>query len=76
VTTAEIPGNLLAEGSFSVTAAQVSLHPRSRQFKEHDVVSFKVIDNIEGDSARGDYTGPLPGVVRPRLTWTTSPGGR
>jgi lipopolysaccharide transport system ATP-binding protein len=72
MTTAEIPGNLLAEGSFSVTAGQVSLRPRISQFKQHDVVSFKVIDNIEGDSARGDYAGPFSGVVRPRLTWTTS----
>jgi lipopolysaccharide transport system ATP-binding protein len=35
-------------------------------------VAFQVIDSLDGDSARGDYAGPFPGVVRPLLQWTTS----
>jgi lipopolysaccharide transport system ATP-binding protein len=34
-------------------------------------VAFHVIDSCDGDSARGDYAGPLPGVVRPMLKWDT-----
>jgi hypothetical protein len=29
-----------------------------------------VIDSLVGDGARGDYAGPMPGVVRPHLRWT------
>jgi lipopolysaccharide transport system ATP-binding protein len=38
---------------------------------ERDAVAFHVVDNLDGDSARGDYAGPIPGVVRPMLRWTT-----
>jgi len=34
-------------------------------------VAFLVVDSSEGDSARGDYTGHMPGLVRPLLSWTT-----
>jgi lipopolysaccharide transport system ATP-binding protein len=40
-------------------------------FYEADAVAFQVIDSLDGDSARGDYAGHLPGVVRPLLNWTT-----
>jgi hypothetical protein len=36
-----------------------------------NAVAFHVVDTQGGDSARGDFTGPMPGVVRPLLTWTT-----
>ena len=29
-----------------------------------------MIDSLEGDSARGDYGGTLPGAFRPLLSWT------
>jgi hypothetical protein len=29
------------------------------------------MDTLDGDSARGDYTGKITGLVRPRLTWLT-----
>ena len=41
------------------------------QFKVADAVAFQVIDSLDGDSARGDYAGPFPGVVRPLLKWST-----
>jgi lipopolysaccharide transport system ATP-binding protein len=71
VTTAEIPGNLLAEGTFIVSVGQFTRFPYRKQYYERDVVAFRVVDDIEGDSARGDYTNTFPGVVRPRLQWTT-----
>jgi lipopolysaccharide transport system ATP-binding protein len=40
-------------------------------FYEADAVAFQVIDSVDGDAARGDYTGNIPGVVRPMLEWTT-----
>jgi lipopolysaccharide transport system ATP-binding protein len=39
---------------------------------ERQAVAFQVIDSADGDSARGDWAGPMPGVVRPLLRWTTA----
>ena len=66
-----IPGNLLAEGTLFVSAAISTMDPVSIHFYERDVVAFQVIDSMDGDSARGDYGGPIPGVVRPQLQWST-----
>jgi lipopolysaccharide transport system ATP-binding protein len=72
VSTAIIPGNFLAEGSFVVGVA-VSQHVPSVVLHAHfgDAVAFQVMDNTDGDAARGDFGGPLPGMVRPLLTWKT-----
>jgi lipopolysaccharide transport system ATP-binding protein len=71
VSTAWIPGNLLAEGTLFVTAGLYSLNPSIRQFKERDVVAFHIVDSLDGDSARGDVVSEWGGVVRPLLTWST-----
>jgi lipopolysaccharide transport system ATP-binding protein len=71
VSTVEIPGNFLAEGPVFVTAAATTYDPLVVHFVERDVVTFNVADTAEGDSARGDFTGVLPGVVRPMLEWKT-----
>lgn len=67
-----LPGNFFAEGLLLVTAS-ISTH---RPYKNHvtcrDVVTCHVADSLDGDSARGDWDGYIPGVVRPLLSWTTS----
>lgn len=72
ISTAWIPGNLLAEGSYYVRAAMRAIDRKVRHFNEQDIVAFNVIDSIEGDSARGEWAGRLGGVVRPMLDWETS----
>jgi lipopolysaccharide transport system ATP-binding protein len=67
-----IPGNLLQEGLYSIKAALITLDPLIIQFYEQDAVAFQVIDNDDGDSARGDYAGNIEGVIRPLLKWSTS----
>lgn len=76
--TAVIPGNLLSEGMFFVSCYCISLNPDSKQFGERSAVAFLVADSIEGDTARGDYSKKLGGVVRPLLEWTTEfrPNGK
>ena len=69
--TAWIPGNFLSEGSLVVGAAISTLDPVIVHFYERDAVAFHVEDTLDGDSARGEYAGPFPGVVRPLLKWTT-----
>jgi lipopolysaccharide transport system ATP-binding protein len=71
VVTARIPGNLLAEGLFLVSAGLTTLDPPVVQFNQRDVIAFHVVDSGEGDSARGDWAGTLSSAVRPLLEWTT-----
>jgi lipopolysaccharide transport system ATP-binding protein len=71
VSTTCIPGNLLSEGILFVTPGLITRDPVSRQFSVREAVAFQVVDNMEGDSARGDWNGNFAGVVRPLLKWST-----
>jgi len=66
-----IPGNYLSEGLVLVGAAIATLNPERVHFYEKDIVAFNVLDSLEGDSARGDYIGNMPGVVRPIFEWSS-----
>ncbi|HVE73191.1 MAG TPA: ABC transporter ATP-binding protein [Thermoanaerobaculia bacterium] len=65
-----IPGNFLAEGTFIVSVSISTIETAEVHAAEADVIVFDVIDNFSGDSARGDYGGDIPGIVRPLLSWT------
>lgn len=71
VSTGWIPGNLLAEGTIIIGPLMRTIHPNILHFEERDAVAFQVIDSLAGDSARGDWGGPMTGIVRPRLEWKT-----
>ena len=75
LSTAWIPGNLLAEGTMFVAVGLITVEPQIRQFYERDVVAFQVVDSLEGDSARGEFGGNIGGVVRPLLRWSTESVG-
>jgi len=66
-----IPGNFLSEGSVIVRVALTTFRPMIVHFDEPDAVMFHVVESSEGETARGDYTGVMPGVVRPILKWET-----
>ena len=66
-----IPGNFLAEGSIFVTAAASTYYPMAVHFLERDAAVFRVVDALDGDTARGDFGGHMPGVVRPVLPSST-----
>lgn len=67
-----VPGNCLAEGNFLAHVMVVSHIPATATHAEaRNAVAFQVVDTLAGDSARGDYVGPIGGVVRPWLNWTT-----
>ena len=70
--TAWIPGNFLSEGILFVQSSLFTLEPTTTQFEPRDVVSFQVVDSIDGDTARGDWPGSMKGAVRPLLKWTNS----
>ena len=73
--TAWIPGNLLAEGSLIGHVSIMSHFPTTvLHAYERSAIAFQVVDSPAGDSARGDYIGPMPGLIRPLLVWTTEQG--
>ena len=67
-----IPGNLLAEGTLIAHVSIMTHFPSTMlHARASNAVAFQVLDEVGGVSARGDYVGPMPGVVRPLLEWTT-----
>ncbi|MGI8639930.1 MAG: ABC transporter ATP-binding protein [Pyrinomonadaceae bacterium] len=73
ISTAWIPGNLMAEGSFFVNVAIVTYLPKMDvHFNAPEVVSFDIADSMSGDTARGDYAGKMDGLIRPLVDWETS----
>jgi homopolymeric O-antigen transport system ATP-binding protein len=70
--TAWVPPNLLAEGALLVSCGMSSYHPFQVHFFVREAIAFNVTDPGAGDSARGDWDGSIPGVVRPLLKWETT----
>jgi len=67
-----LPGNLLAEGTLIAHVSIMSHFPSTiLRARAANAVAFQVLDEPGGVSARGDYAGPMPGVVRPLLEWET-----
>jgi lipopolysaccharide transport system ATP-binding protein len=71
VTTSWIPGNFFAAGTIFVDVAIIAIDPIETQIHEQSVVAFQVIDSMEADTSRGDWAGPVTGIVRPAFEWTT-----
>jgi len=71
ISTVQIPGNLFSEGTMFVGAGLETLDPVIIQVYMLDLVAFRVVENMDTDTARGDYAGKMGGVVRPLLKWST-----
>jgi lipopolysaccharide transport system ATP-binding protein len=70
-TTTWIPGDLLGDGLYTIDANMALRDFGTVQFMEAGAVAFRVVDSLDGETARGDWGGPIPGVVRPKLRWKT-----
>ena len=67
-----VPGNFFAEGLLSIVAVVMTLGPVVARAVVEDAVAFRVRDELTvKDTARGDYTRPMPGLLRPLLEWHT-----
>jgi lipopolysaccharide transport system ATP-binding protein len=66
-----IPANFLNDGMYYVNCHCLVRNPDRLEFTVPSAISFYVSDSFGDDSARGDYAGPLEGVLRPFLNWTT-----
>jgi lipopolysaccharide transport system ATP-binding protein len=71
VTKAWIPGNLMSEGSVTVFAGISTISPTIKHVYERDVIAFQLVESLGGISARGQFGGEIPGIVRPLLRWAT-----
>ena len=67
-----IPANLLTEGMYYIRATMRTLERKKRHFDEQDIMAFSIIETAVGESARGEWAGKMPGVVRPLLKWETN----
>jgi lipopolysaccharide transport system ATP-binding protein len=74
--TVYIPGNLLAEGEYTVGISVFASRGKKLHYcRANDVVAFQVYDPVTGNSARGDYAEGLEGVIRPQLEWQNEYAG-
>jgi lipopolysaccharide transport system ATP-binding protein len=73
IATCWIPGNFLAEGTFSIDVALWGFRtPPAGVIEENGVISISVHDPLEGGSVRGRSTNAYPGVLRPMLKWNAT----
>ena len=70
-TTFHIPGNFFSEGRITVRVAISTYLPLEVHFDEADVIAFNVVEAGSENTARGDYSGHLPGIIRPLITTRT-----
>ncbi len=67
----KIPENFLSDGLVLIWVAILTPNPFYVHVHEKDVIVINVVDDLGSNSARGDYVGHFPGVVRPLLQWHT-----
>ncbi|MEL6309362.1 MAG: ABC transporter ATP-binding protein [Chloroflexota bacterium] len=70
-----IPANFLAEGQYTIdphihNVSEKILRPVN-YVDLKSTLRFTIYDEVQGDTARGLYSGHFPGVVRPILDWDT-----
>jgi lipopolysaccharide transport system ATP-binding protein len=69
--TVKIPENFLSEGLFLIGVAILTPNPFYVHIHEKDVIVSNIVDDLAENSARGDFIGHFPGVVRPLMKWET-----
>ncbi|MGI9307952.1 MAG: Wzt carbohydrate-binding domain-containing protein, partial [Gammaproteobacteria bacterium] len=71
MTTAWVPGHLLAPGTHYVKAVMRSIQRQYRPFTERDVVAFSIAEPESERFGTGWWEGKPSGLVRPSLDWST-----
>jgi lipopolysaccharide transport system ATP-binding protein len=64
-----VPANLLAEGLHYCGVAIMGYRPFTIHLHDVNRLSFNIVDTNATDLIRAQYSGSLPGVVRPALNW-------
>jgi lipopolysaccharide transport system ATP-binding protein len=66
-----LPGNFFSEGRITVRVAISTYKPLEVHFDEPDVIAFYMVEAEAENTSRGDYSGHLPGVIRPLIATRT-----
>jgi lipopolysaccharide transport system ATP-binding protein len=67
-----IPGNLLNDGTYFVGLALTSLgYGVQVHFQVQGALTFNVKDPVEDVPTRNSYSGPIPGIMRPLVDWSS-----
>lgn len=53
----------------NISIAMMEFNPFKIHFHEMGILTFTIVDNLTGATARGIYGGNFPGLVRPKLNW-------
>jgi len=70
-----VPGKLLNEGAYFVGLALTTYYSAGSfdvEFFDRNALTFNVIDPMDERSNRYGYAGPMPGIIRPSLSWNIS----
>lgn len=68
-TSVVLPGNFFCEGLIYFSVALMTYEPFKVYQNLEKVIDIVVVDKMDGKSARGKYSGPFPGLLRPKLNW-------
>ncbi|MFT5824253.1 MAG: lipopolysaccharide transport system ATP-binding protein [Crocinitomix sp.] len=66
-----IPSHFFSEGVIYFSVALMQYEPFFVFQHEEKILSLSITDFVDGTSARGNYSGYFPGLVRPKLEWIT-----
>ncbi len=72
ITKCKIPANFLNEGIYTVSFAVIDSTTFNPLIIIEEKIIISIFDYISGISARGNYHGIFPGLVRPLLNWSTN----
>lgn len=67
--TVTIPAHFFTEGLIFFSVALMSYEPFQVYQNEEKILSLAITDLVDGYSARGNYSGYFPGLIRPKLEW-------
>lgn len=71
ISTVWVPGNFFSDGRIYVDIGLSTLNPEKVHCHVNNALAFQVFDSFHDNPIRGDFVGPLIGVVRPLLQWKT-----
>jgi len=66
-----IPAHFFAEGVIFFSIALMRYKPFHIYQLEEKILSIAITDSVDGNSARGIYSGYFPGLIRPKLEWSS-----
>jgi lipopolysaccharide transport system ATP-binding protein len=64
-----IPAHFFTEGVLFFSVALMSYEPFQVYQHEEKILSLAITDRVDGNSARGIYSGYFPVLIRPKLYW-------